>query len=774
MAWDNLSDEEKAILAKSGTQDAGPSSYATLTPEQLSEIEKETKLSKEFDNPAAAAALALARGASGGLSDLALTETGAMSPEALKQYKEKNPQTSFAGEIGGFTAGIVGPGKLLSPVGKLATVGEAAGAAASKKLTSETAKRIVAPIVSEAVTGAGLGAGQYASEMALENQKFSAEALLSHVGPGALIGGGFGAALGLGSATIPVIKNVGKITGVTQRLEDAGEYLTSRTRAAQEWVGLSPSAMAKLDEGAPAGHRFSDKLVDYVEKNLVSADKKIGQTAADVNAKVIANAGKEIGDYINILDKEVTANPEILDNLNPRARLQAIIDRTRTELSKSGSQNYGLLRQLKNVEKDLTARFNTITEKSMDVIAQAAGLSKGPTTGILKELNDLRKSEAKFVWAPKNAPGAQAQNWRAQLAKEFSSEIRNIVDEAAEAVAARGDGGIKEIASALKEANNTFHVGTTIQSSLKKQAFKKPVLELTDIINKSPRLLNDMRRTAVLQQSVGKRVGSVKEFVKSAISNFFKKTARPTKLNSLKFLVESGFALSDDNKKPVNDKVAFKNIQSHVASLANPDVLSDKLAKNLGPLLQSMPTMGFEAQQQIVRAVTFLNDKMPKHMDSGPARMLFPREYEPTSMEKAKFERYLQAVEQPLSVLAELEQGTVTREHIEAIKYVYPEIYRETQQAVMEQISEHPDLPYQKRLQLGILLDIPADESLTGESIIGLQQNFAPEQAQNQAQPGSVSGANGNVQAAAQANMDKMNMAGRSESGVQQLIGRKA
>jgi hypothetical protein len=84
-------------------------------------------------------------------------------------------------------------------------------------------------------------------------------------------------------------------------------------------------------------------------------------------------------------------------------------------------------------------------------------------------------------------------------------------------------------------------------------------------------------------------------------------------------------------------------------------------------------------------------------------------------------------VANPLSVLSELEEGTLTREHVEALKMVYPAMYEELQVRVLQEVEKQPDLAYSKRLQLGVLLDIPTDSSLLGSSIMALQARYAPQ-----------------------------------------------
>ena len=58
----------------------------------------------------------------------------------------------------------------------------------------------------------------------------------------------------------------------------------------------------------------------------------------------------------------------------------------------------------------------------------------------------------------------------------------------------------------------------------------------------------------------------------------------------------------------------------------------------------------------------------------------------------------------------------------------------------MEFVTQNADkIPYKKRLQIGILLDVPADSTLVPQNIMSLQKTFTSEE--EQAQPGTDLGA---------------------------------
>ena len=96
--------------------------------------------------------------------------------------------------------------------------------------------------------------------------------------------------------------------------------------------------------------------------------------------------------------------------------------------------------------------------------------------------------------------------------------------------------------------------------------------------------------------------------------------------------------------------------------------------------------------------------------------------------------RRLRAVENPTSILDDLAAGRLTPESIDAVRTVYPETFAEIQGQVMdrlttmEQRGERPS--YAKRVELGLLLGIPTDPTMTPESIAALQAQYQPTEAE--------------------------------------------
>lgn len=127
--------------------------------------------------------------------------------------------------------------------------------------------------------------------------------------------------------------------------------------------------------------------------------------------------------------------------------------------------------------------------------------------------------------------------------------------------------------------------------------------------------------------------------------------------------------------------------------------------------------------------VEFLASKLPRN-PAPPHLQVGPDSWEPSHAERAKFARYMDAVEQPEKVVARLAAGTMTPEDAEALKAVYPETYQQVRTQVFDHMAElRQKLPYKKRLALSIYLDVPVDPALTPEALSVYQRPIPmPEQ----------------------------------------------
>lgn len=163
-----------------------------------------------FTGALKAAALGTARGATLGLSDVALTKSGLVDPQTIKGLQEENPISSFAGELGSLA--IPGSGlNLIAKAGKATFQGAKALKAVKALEEASGGSKVVKAITDIAAFGAGsavegalyAGSTQSLNEYALGDPNLNAQKVLANIGHGAMWGGIFGGALKGASLGVP-------------------------------------------------------------------------------------------------------------------------------------------------------------------------------------------------------------------------------------------------------------------------------------------------------------------------------------------------------------------------------------------------------------------------------------------------------------------------------------------------------------------------------------------------------------------------------------------
>lgn len=199
-------------------QESMASGFTAPTGEQYqdyqAEQQKQQKYGEGLGNELKAGALGAGETATFGLSNLALTKSGMMSPEDIKETEERNPMSHLAGEAGGVAGAVfLGPE---SALGKAAIEGGGLAGAAVKGLSAadligagaaSVAKKVLpnafvesSPILAKAAIGAAKGAmegavyttGGIVNDYALGDPDLNAEKIASAYGYGALFGGALG------------------------------------------------------------------------------------------------------------------------------------------------------------------------------------------------------------------------------------------------------------------------------------------------------------------------------------------------------------------------------------------------------------------------------------------------------------------------------------------------------------------------------------------------------------------------------------------------------
>lgn len=730
-------------------------------------LDKEDLQNKYGSRPIEAGLESAARMASMGLSDPLLRKAG-VSEERLKQVNEQNSGLPTAiGGTAGLVAGMFGPEeataafRAVEGVGSLAEKGMAS--LVEGRVRNNAVKAILKDVSNNAAQGAAIGAGNLLSEHALGDADLNGQSLVANMGAGAMLGVGTAGFVGGIKAAAPLI---GKgIAPIAEKLASGAKNLADPELAAAELMNIKPKSMRDIEQIHPG---FASDLPSYVVNKL---DLGLAPTTEKFLAKndaVLSDAGERIGHAIDKLEVATHLNPEVMPGrLQALQPLQDTLNEAEQKLS---------------IGKEFSTEQQSAIDGYRKTITRLQNAPNSTESTVLSDLNDLRKSLQKVKFP---LGGGVAESFKADLAEQMRSQLRNIIDNTATSVAAKIP-ALESVANDLKAANKDYSMAKTVEKYLPSKLNKNGAISLMDLArggavgaltHSTPLgaavaltgkfLKSDMRRSAAILADIKGQNMAVSSAIKDAVSSFVNKTAKPAKMLATKSLLNSGFAVNYDTQKaPKNKQQAFELVSKNLEHLGDQDNMVNQLAKSTARISSTAPNIAQAAHNTLISAVNFLQSKVPK--DPSPPN-IFGRQYMPSSIEMAKFARYMQAVEHPMSVLQDLQNGSLTREHVEALQAVYPAIYEQLrQEAIDKAVNADSSLSYNKKVQLGTLLDIPTDPSLEPTNMAGLQANFMPQNdpMQVEAQQGAIRPNQGGLQ--------KLNIASRKQTDVEQVANRKA
>lgn len=633
-----------------------------------------------------------------------------------------------------------------------------------KKFAKEVLKKGISKGAGSMVEGAFYNIGHLVSESSLGNEEFNAENVLAYGGEGALwgglLGGAFGAAptlyKGAEEVIVPIIKNNKVVNFTSKRVGKFKEKFANPEYNAWSLSGVADESIDDMIMTQPEVSRNLPKVLKDILRNTkmkaFSSKNALHKSAKEY----LETIGTKIGQNLNKLDDVV--DQSILPNkANLAARVQDGLDDLAVELK--------LLDDAGDVLRDKAsrARYQVIEDNK----ALWDDLLIDDTVYTAKELQDLKLAHQKQAkWSKKeNLPMSE------QISRNISNSVRGELLDVAKAAGPEG--------AALKKSLLDYQTTATFLGHFTDKMKKKENWWLdakdwfigsivSDLIGMGGPFVtglalktfakSDLKNKIRILTGVEKANQTIKKDSKNAISSFFKKEyQRIAPPLGAKFLIDNPLAKDYDNKKPLSESDAMANIGKTLDKIKEDPMSVSAYTQNTYFELAAPKT--FMAAKGIMdRALIFLDSKMPRA--ASLMNPLFQKKPKYSSQEIYKYKQYLKAIQNPMSVLHDLKQGVLSREGIEAVKFVYPDFYSRLQLETFNHLQGEPAVDYKQKLQLGILLDMPTEMALQPEMIKGLQQLYKEAQA---------SQAGGTITAAA---ANKLDLSESQASEVEQVSNR--
>lgn len=144
----------------------------------------------------------------------------------------------------------------------------------------------------------------------------------------------------------------------------------------------------------------------------------------------------------------------------------------------------------------------------------------------------------------------------------------------------------------------------------------------------------------------------------------------------------------------------------------NPQMLADELRRATMDMEDVAPRLAKAYADKATQAAIYLAKNTPPSYQAP----LSHRKPLVDPIAQAEYERRVETVMDPLGALERLENGTFTKEHAEAIRAVYPALFRDIQQQIMTAVADAyahgREIPLSTATQLSVLFDLPIDPTL--------------------------------------------------------------
>lgn len=691
----------------------------------------------------AAGATGVLRGASLGLSDLAITNLGSdeenkRAQEFLNALKEQNKFTDFAGEALGNVA-TLGSGTIAKGI---KTVGAGAENLAGRLVTNGVVKKAAGAAVTGAVEGAATGLSQAISESALQDKDFTAASALAHIASGAKFGALFGGATGIAASGLNAVSGAlkSKLPSAQQSLDTfANERALKHAGAIQsdftklgnkKWKQLAEDMQSyKLRDGR-AVYEAGDDVKDFLEKSLL-ARQEAGQD--------LANYRKAVAQFIDKnpdLDPNMGAFFQRLDNdvIDP---LRKSYGKRRRKMAQAVADEFEVLRDKYDAGERITI---SDLESARAQIAEDIYPQGHDYQGLMpqapahaKQLVKAERVLADFIEGNTERAARKMQS--------LPDDVSRLLTDGAgiEAAAATPYAQYKRLSESFiklnkiamkasrRQTGNRAISLTDYLTGIAGTAAGGPYGIVTGLAATAVNKVARERGSAVLGVGASKLSSSL-----PAIVNTTSAGINAAADNILRFGPVVGATYGHArNADSVHDFEARLDEITRVAM--DPETTTQRIMAHFGD-----SDLGVITASMAVTAAQFLQAKAPK---DPTERVLQPlvTSWKPSREEVAKWNKYYNAVQDPMGTIERMGKGAVSPEAVEAIKVVYPPLYDRLSQSVIAKAQQlKKPIPYNKRVKLSILLGKPLDDSLKPSSIKFYQQIFQQQPTQ---QPQRAAGA---------------------------------
>jgi len=196
----------------------------------------------------------------------------------------------------------------------------------------------------------------------------------------------------------------------------------------------------------------------------------------------------------------------------------------------------------------------------------------------------------------------------------------------------------------------------------------------------------------------------------------------------------AGEAKRESERRQANLEERYRRERRRVAELvSNPKRIEAQTAA----LAAGRPDLAAGVRAKLLEHAKWLQSQAPKNPASSNSLTPQLADTTPADTQMSAWLRKVDAVADPMRVIDDFGQGHATREGLNVLRERFPDLHAEIVTQIQENLaSAKTPVPYEKRLQLGIMTGVPTDPTLDPSFMRAAQATFA-EQPNNTPPPPS-------------------------------------
>lgn len=168
--------------------------------------------------------------------------------------------------------------------------------------------------------------------------------------------------------------------------------------------------------------------------------------------------------------------------------------------------------------------------------------------------------------------------------------------------------------------------------------------------------------------------------------------------------------------------------QRYAQMVANPKKLDAVVASMVG----GRPDLAAGVRAKLLEQAKWLQAQAPKAPASSQTLTPHLTDTTPSETQMAEWMRKRDGIENPERVIEQLGEGKATREGILALRDNYPDLHKQIVSQIYEELGAAKEpVPYEKRLQLGLMIGVPTDPTMNPSFMRAAQATYAADPAQS-------------------------------------------